>query len=150
MLQWPGHITSHERRRYRRAVFAIFFLTIDLALTCFLEQEKKTSLAIELSAASANVARRGGGKAKQRAPWSHHPVRALVSAERVEVTSESDSRHELGRCKTLSKLGLAQGGADRPAPRGAAAQDCGGSRCAHLARENRESFVEAVRCGRAQ
>ena len=98
------------------------------------------------------MARRGGGKAKQRAPWSHHPVRALVSAERVEVTSESDSRHELGRCKTLSKLGLAQGGdcADRPAPRGAAAQDCGGSRCAHLARENRESFVEAVRCGRAQ
>ena len=56
------------------------------------------------------MARRGGGKAKQRAPWSHHPVRALVSAERVEVTSESDSRHELGRCKTLSKLGLAQGG----------------------------------------
>ena len=33
-----------------------------------------------------------------------------MSAERVEVTSESDSRHELGRCKTLSKLGLAQGG----------------------------------------
>ena len=121
-----------------------------LALTFFLKEKNHLVQAIGIGGASENVARRGGGKAKQGAPWSHHPVRALVSAEHVEVTSESDSRHELGRCKTLSKLGLAQGGADRPAPRGAAAQDCGGSRCAHLARENRESFVEAVRCGRAQ
>ena len=58
-----------------------------MALTFFFENRKR---------ASTNVARRGGGKAKQGAPWSHHPVRALVSAERVEVTSESDSRHELG------------------------------------------------------
>ena len=87
-------------------------------LTFFLNRTEQKNLGMPLAdRAECNIRERGPSgrrEAKQGAPWSHHPVRALVSAERVEVTSESDSRHELGRCKTLSKLGLAHGGLCRP------------------------------------